>query len=401
MRQFYISILLFFFSNISSGLIFGQKLIRSNQINDCDRAVNIFEPGFYDIKFPGNGGNKDDVNNYPSLKSVKETNSIWISFIAPFDGFMNLDAYVERGDLQMVIFLKDKKGSICDQIKEGTSEISRLINNKGFSYLGLSMTPEIDSNQLYSTSLKKGDKILIYFNNKDLSRGLLHLNLNFNSKPLEISSDETIKKILDYREDDFSPAVHVTIRDASTGDPVIGTLNIEGSKNIEGSYEGSDFYFVTDRMLHLILNCDVKGYFFMDKEVRVPSGQSSDISFWLEPIMLGKSMQIEEIEFHPGTSEFLPSAMPKLKRLKEFLALNSDIKVEIQGHVYSPKEISIMGQIMSEARAKRVYNYLVDNGIDKKRMTTVGYGNKKPIYPNPKFDYEEQMNRRVEIKILE
>lgn len=401
MRQLPIYILFFWVSVINTGFILGQKLIKSNQLNDCDGAVNIFEPGLYDIKFSGNGGNKDDVQNYPSLKSVKETNSIWISFIAPFDGFMNLDASVDQGDLQMVIFLKDIKGSICDQIQEGTSEISRLINNKGFSFVGLNKTPKIDSNQLYSTSLKRGDKILIYFNNKDLSRGLLHFNLDFKRKLSDISSVETKNKILDFREDDFSPAIHVTIRDASTGAPVIGNLKIEGSKNLQGNYEGSDFYFVTDRMSHLILNCDVKGYFFMDKEIRVPNGESSEISFWLEPIMLGKSMQIEEIEFHPGTSEFLPSAMPKLKRLKEFLALNSDIKVEIQGHVYSPKEISIMGQIMSEARAKRVYNYLVDNGIDKKRLTTVGYGNKKPIYPNPKFDYEEQMNRRVEIKILE
>ncbi len=401
MRHYSVYILLFTVSIFSSGFIFGQKLIKSNELNDCDGAVNVFESGVYNIKFLGNPGKKNDIDKYPSLKSVKESNSIWISFIAPYDGFLNLEASVNKGDLQMVIFLKNIRGSICEQIEEGTSEISRLIDKKGFNSLGLNKKPKLDSNQLYSTSLNRGDKILLYFNKKDLSRGLLKLNLNFQSKSSNNRSNELTKKIVDFREDEFSPAINIVVRDASTGLPVIANLIVEGSKSLEGVYEGSDFYFVSTRMVHLILKCDVKGYFFMDKEVRIANGQGTEINFWLEPIMLGKSMQIEEVEFHPGTSIFLPSAMPKLNRLKDFLTLNSDIKVEIQGHVYSPKAISIMGQIMSEARARRVYNYLVDNGIDKKRMKSVGYGNKKPVYPNPQFDYEEQMNRRVEVKILE
>ena len=83
-----------------------------------------------------------------------------------------------------------------------------------------------------------------------------------------------------------------------------------------------------------------------------------------------------------------------------FRWINAEIKIEIQGHVFSMEENSIAGQKLSEARAKKVYNYLVTNGINKNRMTTKGYGNTKPIFPNPHFSYEEQMNRRVEIKVL-
>jgi outer membrane protein OmpA-like peptidoglycan-associated protein len=32
-------------------------------------------------------------------------------------------------------------------------------------------------------------------------------------------------------------------------------------------------------------------------------------------------------------------------------------------------------------------------------MTAVGYGNSKPIYPEPKKAFEEQANRRVEIVV--
>ena len=54
---------------------------------------------------------------------------------------------------------------------------------------------------------------------------------------------------------------------------------------------------------------------------------------------------------------------------------------------------------ISEARAKRVMMYLIDNGIDRSRLEAVGYGNTRPIFPEPKFFYEEQANRRVEILV--
>jgi outer membrane protein OmpA-like peptidoglycan-associated protein len=120
----------------------------------------------------------------------------------------------------------------------------------------------------------------------------------------------------------------------------------------------------------------------------------------MEPLGEGKSMQIDEIEFVPGSSEFLSTAEPKLRRLKDFLALNASVKVEIQGHVHATGENTFAAQKLSEARAKRVLNYLVENGISKDRLTAVGFGNTKPIYPEAKFAYEEQANRRVEIKVL-
>ena len=81
------------------------------------------------------------------------------------------------------------------------------------------------------------------------------------------------------------------------------------------------------------------------------------------------------------------------------MALNSDVKIEIQGHVFHIGENTYAAQKLSESRAKRVLTYLADNGIDKTRMTAIGYGNLKPIIALPRFAYEEQKNRRVEIKI--
>jgi len=372
--------------------------IVSEIISDCEGATNILEPGDYSIQFTGDGGLHDDIVEYASLTDVPEKNSLWLSFIAPFDGFVNLQAYLDHGGIQMVIF-QNERGDLCENIHSGSAEIKRLFKDISKSEVGLNKQPK--GNQLYSLELMEGDKVAFLFVTNEKSREVLHLNFDFEAKNKSSLKVKSKSKNVDFREDDFTPSVHVSVRDVATGLPVISSLVIEGSKTVAGMYVGSDFYYVVERMSNVVIRCDAKGYFFEDKEVRMPANEDLDITFWLEPLSQGKSLQLEEIEFHPGTSEFMPSSYPKLKRLKDFMALNSEVNIEIQGHVFSQKGFSLVGQVLSEARAKRVYNYLVENGIDKHRMSTVGKGSKEPIYPNPKFSYEEQMNRRVEIQIME
>ena len=137
-----------------------------------------------------------------------------------------------------------------------------------------------------------------------------------------------------------------------------------------------------------------------DKELQILSNAESELTIFLDQIKVGMSFTIEQIEFKTGTSEFLKKSEPRLKRLRDFMVLNSDVRIEIQGHVFSLEENTLMGQKLSESRAIMVYNYLILNGISKNRMTTKGFGNTRPICPNPKFSDEEQMNRRVEIEII-
>jgi outer membrane protein OmpA-like peptidoglycan-associated protein len=83
------------------------------------------------------------------------------------------------------------------------------------------------------------------------------------------------------------------------------------------------------------------------------------------------------------------------------MALNSEIRIEIQGHVNAPgMENSGRIKSLSEKRAKAVKSFLKDNGIDGSRLEIMGYGNTEMIYPEPKSVEEEEANRRVEIKII-
>lgn len=394
MKKALLTLLLFLYCGITT---FSQENFVSDVISDCGGAMNIIEPGVFSIQFTGQGGLIKDIVAYPSLATVSEKNSIWCSFIAPFNGVVKLDASIPSGLIQMVIF-DQGIDDVCDEIHRGIADIKRLIISPTSSSVGLNKSPNVD--QLYSLELKEGQKIMLLFNTVEKSKERLKLVFNFDVLNGSDANGKGETKVVDLRDDEFSPSFHVVVRDAATGYPVIANLTILGLKSVSALYMGSDFYFVIIKNGKLTIKCDAKGYFFADRNENVMANVETEFTIWLEPLKQGKSLQIEEIEFHPGSSDFTPTSEGKLRRLKDFMALNSEVKIEIQGHVFSLDDNSFAGQKLSEARAKRVYNYLVDNGINKDRMTTIGFGNTRPIYPKPKLAYEEQMNRRVEIKVL-
>ena len=94
--------------------------------------------------------------------------------------------------------------------------------------------------------------------------------------------------------------------------------------------------------------------------------------------------------------------MTSLKLLLDFLILNKEVNIELVGHVNAPGEDS-SGKIqkLSESRAKNTYLYLVENGVDKSRMSYRGLGNTEMIYPNPINVSQELANRRVEFVIVD
>lgn len=395
MKNYHFILLLILFSTTYS---IGQiKASDSENIGDCAGAMNILNPGKYTLQFTGKGGLVNDIEKYPSLENIEESNSLWCSFVAPFNGQFSFEAKTESNSCKVVIF-DNESNDLCGDIQKGIADIKRMMLKIDSKEFGLAT--EVSYNHHYPMNLIKGQNIMVLFLYEPKLRAKLELNVKYELLPEEASNHIVESKIVDQRTSLDEPSFKILIRDVETGDPIVADIVINGLRSISSFYTGSDFYFNVERSGKFMVRCDAQGYFFSDREEPVSAGSEHELVIWLEPIGSGKSVQLDEIEFAPGTSEFLPSSEPKLRRLKDFLALNASIHVEIQGHVQEKGVNSYSGQKISEARAKRVLKYLVDNGIDKKRLVSKGYGNTAPIYEDPKFAYEEQANRRVEIKIL-
>ena len=128
------------------------------------------------------------------------------------------------------------------------------------------------------------------------------------------------------------------------------------------------------------------------------------VDFKLQTIAAGKKAALKNINFYTSSAEVMTESKPSMQELLQFMKDNSKCTVEIGGHITSfssipyPEGSSL--HTLSLYRAKTVYEYLVENGIDANRMTYKGYSNFNMIYESPQTEEEHLSNRRVEIKII-
>jgi outer membrane protein OmpA-like peptidoglycan-associated protein len=126
----------------------------------------------------------------------------------------------------------------------------------------------------------------------------------------------------------------------------------------------------------------------------------------LAGLEVGKSLPLEELTFEPGRHILRPEARPLLKLLLKVITDNKNLVFEIRGHVccedYGNDGVDIdQGtRNLSVNRAREIYYYFLENGIDKSRMTYTGVGSSQPkVYPEV-TERDRQLNRRVEIVVL-
>jgi type IX secretion system PorP/SprF family membrane protein len=112
----------------------------------------------------------------------------------------------------------------------------------------------------------------------------------------------------------------------------------------------------------------------------------------------GDVLRLNSVTFAKNSSYLTQNSLAELNRVAQFLINNPNSQVRINGHtdITASDDYNLW---LSDRRAKRVYDYLVEKGVPASRMTYVGFGKRIPIADN---DTEEgrAKNRRVEIQIL-
>lgn len=135
-------------------------------------------------------------------------------------------------------------------------------------------------------------------------------------------------------------------------------------------------------------------------EIEQPKTDNQQLSTQIKKAKSGDKIRLKNIYFYNMTPRILPKSKPALVELLCVLEENPKLKIEIQGHICCQKVFDI--NELSVMRARAIYNYLVSQKINRKRLTYKGYGTSEPIHPIPEKSEEEQdENRRVEILILE
>ncbi|MBL0745198.1 OmpA family protein [Chryseolinea lacunae] len=168
------------------------------------------------------------------------------------------------------------------------------------------------------------------------------------------------------------------------------------SDSITGEYlmvltQGADYALYVNKPGYLF-----KSLNFNYSEVRDFKPIIIDID--MEKVKEGSVAILNNIFFDVDKFALQPRSTPELQKILRFLNTNPTVRVEISGHTDNSGAPDHNRQL-SEKRALSVYNYLVANGIDKKRLTTKGYGPDRPVTPN-ETDEGRQRNRRIEFRIV-
>ncbi len=150
------------------------------------------------------------------------------------------------------------------------------------------------------------------------------------------------------------------------------------------------------------LNISCKGYLFKSMHINLTKAHSYENplhkNIELQKVQADKSIVLQNIFFELDSYELLPDSHAELIKIREFIANNSDWVFEIGGFTDNTGTSEYNLQL-SVKRAKAVYDYLIAEKTDQKRLTYKGYGETKPISLNssPK---DKALNRRTELRIL-
>lgn len=161
-----------------------------------------------------------------------------------------------------------------------------------------------------------------------------------------------------------------------------------------------------NRKVEIVANAIIKRE--KDKEL-----VDSTIKIDIDNIREGAAFNLEKLFFIGGKAIVQPQSKPTLEELLKVMKTNPKLTIQLEGHVhYDPgtpippagfkdgeiitqtkEEHDASMQKLSEDRAIAVRDYLIEKGIDDKRIKVIGYSYSKILF-SPKN------NRRVQVRVL-
>lgn len=208
--------------------------------------------------------------------------------------------------------------------------------------------------------------------------------------------------------------VKAIVKDALTGTPLeveAEITDLEKNRSyvkVKTDVDGS-FLIVMAVGKDYGLNVEKEGYLFHSENFSLTETKDAYTPYLLEinltPIAdavaeegrKNEPVILKNIFFETGSADLLPSSYSELKRLKNLLEKNPSLAIQINGHT---DDVGSEGdnKTLSENRAKAVFSWLTEQGIDTNRLSFKGYGESRPIADN-KTKEGRRTNRRTEFVI--
>ena len=128
----------------------------------------------------------------------------------------------------------------------------------------------------------------------------------------------------------------------------------------------------------------------------IVDGSGCEIKFPKPDTTMATAGNYSNIQFEFDSSVLRTSAYPTLDRASADMRSNTSSMLELDGYA-SSEGTAAYNMNLSRDRANSVKTYLVNSGVDAKRITVKGYGETNPIADNS-TEAGRILNRRVEFK---
>lgn len=207
------------------------------------------------------------------------------------------------------------------------------------------------------------------------------------------------------------------VYDAITEEPLAGNFELIDLENGETVIESKADQVTGEFLVALptdktyALNVNYPEYAFFSKNFDMIERDDLDAVFMEVPLIPTKSrgsITLDNVFFDLGKATLRKESFVELDKLYNFLEENESIRIEIAGHTDTRGDAQ-SNQVLSQNRAKSVYDYLIEKGIPRQRLRFRGYGQNEPLISDEEIAQMEteedkerahQQNRRTEYTIL-
>lgn len=202
--------------------------------------------------------------------------------------------------------------------------------------------------------------------------------------------------------------VKAKVTDAVSGNPLSAQFEIidveTGSIILSNSTDKrrGEFLACLPAGKNYMLNVNKETYLFYSDYFECKESNDKqhayDLNIKLQQPKAGEKVILKNIFFDVNKFELKSESFAELNKLVAFLKSQPTLKIEISGHTDNTGD-KAANQLLSENRAKSVYDFLIQKGIPAAKLTYKGYGDSRPVSSNETEEGRAQ-NRRTEFSIL-
>lgn len=148
-----------------------------------------------------------------------------------------------------------------------------------------------------------------------------------------------------------------------------------------------------------IIKATAKGYFFYQDTLHIPHPESKlEKKLYMKPLRKKSVLVLNNINFEFASDRLTAEARQELENIYQLMLDNPSLHIAIYAHTDAIGDAR-RNLELSNRRAQAVFHYLVNKGIDAKRMIWKGFGKSQPIASNATAEGRAR-NRRVEFVVL-